>query len=92
MKKLSLVSLAVIGCLGLGACEKVHDLSRDELDVANNGGLAYANGQGKRFLQCSGLDSNKDGYVTCSMKDERHLNEPATEFLCAYNRPGCKGK
>ena len=91
MNKIILASV-VSFALALGACSKEHDLSRDQLDTANNGGLAYANGQGKRFLQCSGLDSNKDGYVTCSMKDENHKDQAPTEFVCSYKSVGCKAK
>ena len=85
MKK---VAVLVLATLMLAAC--THELTPQESMVAENGALKYATAAGGSFVSCSGLDSNNDSYVTCSIKD---ANQQMSEIVCSYgSTPGCKLK
>jgi len=93
MKRNFLIGTGFVFAAALGltvaACDSTHDLTQPEKAVADHGGLLYANAAGGQFLQCSGRDSDADGYVTCQTK----LNGQLSEILCAYRgQPGCKAK
>lgn len=86
MKRLYGLAILIVSAVALVACK--YSLQPQERDSAELGGLKYATAAGKKFIACSGEDSNSDGYVTCSMQDASGI----TEMLCSYKSPGCKLK
>lgn len=87
MKKL----LIMIPVIALAACGP-YQLSASERQAAELGARQYASLAGGEFVSCSGQDSDKDYYVTCSIKDK--ATSKINELLCSYsdNATGCKQK
>lgn len=94
MKKTLAMASAVGLTLLLAGCK--HELSSDERGVAEHGALMYANSTGAKFGSCSGLDSDGDGYVTCSVDyppSQAGARSENREIVCSYGgSPGCKTK
>lgn len=85
MKKL----LALTACLALAACGP-YQLTPDEQGRAELGARDFAERSGGSFISCSGQDSDKDGYVTCSTNLK---NGEGAELVCSYGTVrGCKRK
>lgn len=82
--------VAVTAIFSLTACgDGSITLTPDQQIKADNGGLHYAKDLGGAFIQCSGLDSNANKYVTCSIKMP---DGAVKEIECAYDSIGCKQK
>lgn len=84
--------LAIGLTLTLAACKR--ELSAEERENARNGVLEYANNAGGKAGSCSGIDSDGDGYVTCSVTfPSFNGGRPEQkDLLCAYGSKGCKDK
>lgn len=76
----------------LAACDSRHSLDNEQRQNAEYGALRYASGVGGSAVECSGLDSDGDGYVTCSYLPKNATAK--TEIVCAYQSRGggCKEK
>jgi hypothetical protein len=85
MKKLILLfPLGVV----LAACGE-HELTPQEHDTAELGAVKYSQAAGGKFMSCSGMDSDGDYYVTCTIAGLSGAPEP---LLCSYKSQGCKQK
>jgi hypothetical protein len=86
--------LAIIAVLsaGLVACGSGNNISNSESAIANSGGKDFATNLGAKFLSCSGEDSDKDGYVSCTVQPAASggVTPPPMEILCGYKTAGCK--
>lgn len=83
-------ALALVPLLALTACGP-YQLSGDERERAELGARERAERSGSDYVGCSGQDSDKDGYVTCTIKD-RASPKAEHEIACAYKSRGCKSK
>lgn len=84
--------IAIAASLLLVACSSNHNLSPAEQNNAELGAREYSQAATADFVNCSGIDSNGDGYVTCTMKDK--TNGKLIEIVCAFGdgAKGCKLK
>lgn len=82
--------LALAALLPLAACGP-YQLADTERQVAELGAREIADRSQADFVGCSGQDSDKDGYVTCTIKD-RASPRAEHELACAYKSRGCKRK
>jgi hypothetical protein len=53
----------------LSACDNSYTLTQAEQQTAQLGAMQYATADNAKFVSCSGLDSNSDNYVTCSISE-----------------------
>ena len=85
-------ALGIAAALALGGCDQGHTLTESELRNANYGGLQYSTNADLRFISCSGLASEPDGYVSCDAKDK--ATGAKVGLLCSYQGAvaGCKAK
>ena len=90
MKRTTLAVLALVLTSSLAACGP-YQLSEQERSVTELGAREIADRSQADFVGCSGQDSDKDGYVTCTIKD-RVSPHAEHELLCAYKSRGCKRK
>lgn len=95
MRNKLFVGVALVAALSLAACK--HDLSTEEHNTANYGALKFAKDFDLIAGECSGLDSDGDGYVTCPMtprsKDHPRVQaHQGVDALCSYGQAGCKYK
>lgn len=63
-------------------------LNEEESLKAEAGARDFAERSGGKFISCSGQDSDKDGYVTCTVQ----VDDRSNDIACAYKARGCKGK
>lgn len=84
--------LAAAALLLLSACGP-YQLSAEERQTAELGARDHADRTQSDYVGCSGQDSDKDGYVTCSTK-ARAAPHAESEILCSYKSGsrGCKRK
>jgi hypothetical protein len=88
MKAKLIICAAVFGIV-LNACGgHSHPLNEDEAMKAEAGARDFAERSGGKFISCSGEDSDKDGYVTCTVK----VDSGTQDILCSYKSRGCKSK
>lgn len=90
MKRIPLAILALALTTSLAACGP-YQLSEQERTTAELGAREIADRSQAEFVGCSGQDSDKDGYVTCTIKD-RVSPKAEHELACAYQSRGCKRK
>jgi len=90
MKRIALAALAAVLATSLGACGP-YQLSEQERTTSELGAREIADRSQAEFVGCSGQDSDKDGYVTCTIKD-RASPRAEHELACAYKSRGCKRK
>lgn len=84
-----ILALAVV--LPLAACGP-YQLESAEVNTARLGAMEYAQRAEADVLGVSGQDSDKDGYVTATIK-ARKGGHSEVAILCAYRgNPGCKPK
>lgn len=78
--------------LALAACGP-YQLSDAERQTAELGARDIADRSQADFIGCSGQDSDKDGYVTCSVRG-RAAPQAVSELACSYKAGsrGCKRK
>lgn len=90
--KSTITATVGLAALALGACDQGHTLSEQEMRNAQFGGQQYAMNADLKFIQCSGLDSEPDGYVSCEAKDKSTGSKVV--LLCSYqgSSAGCKSK
>ena len=87
----------LIAVLALAACGGPTTLKPDQQQAAELGARQYAERAGADFVACSGQDSDKDGYVSCSIKSRANPGA-MSEILCSYKNggaamsAGCKRK
>lgn len=91
MKRSYLAKLALVVALTstLAACGP-YSLDQNEKRTAETGGLRYSQAANLDFVSCSGQDSDRDGYVTCTAKDRK--SQQMTQLVCSYRSEGCKSK
>ncbi|MFY9293296.1 MAG: hypothetical protein WAP03_21745 [Methylorubrum rhodinum] len=82
--------LTLAAVLSLAACGP-YQLNDQERSTAELGAREIADRSQADFVGCSGQDSDKDGYVTCTIKD-RSSPKAEHELACAYASRGCKRK
>lgn len=84
------LAFALLSSLSLAACG-THTLTTAEQQTAELGARDFFDKLGGKFVSCSGLDSNKDSYVTCTGTDKA---DKTTEVVCSYEATarGCKMK
>lgn len=84
--------LALAAVLSLAACGP-YQLSAEERQTAELGARDHADRTQSDWVGCSGQDSDKDGYVTCSTKSRNGVHAES-EILCSYKAGsrGCKRK
>ena len=87
MKKTTAL-LLVLGAFALTACGGPYQLTQQESGTAELGAVKYSQNANAKFLSCSGLDSDQDGYVTCTV-DKAGVEE---SLACSYQSQGCKQK
>ncbi|MCP4409695.1 MAG: hypothetical protein GY807_18500 [Gammaproteobacteria bacterium] len=63
-------------------------LNEEEALKAEAGARDFAERSGGKYISCSGQDSEKDGYVTCSVD----ADAGPKDIACAYKSRGCKSK
>ena len=63
-------------------------LNEEESLKAEAGARDFAERSGGKFISCSGQDSEKDGYVSCTVQ----VDEGSKDIACAYKTRGCKSK
>lgn len=90
MKRTMMIAGALVLALGLAACGP-YQLSAEERQTAELGARDRADRSQADYVGCSGQDSDKDGYVTCSTKS-RIAPHAESEMLCSYRSRGCKAK
>lgn len=86
--------LCAAACLALAACGP-YNLTPDEQGRSELGARDFSERSGGSFISCSGQDSDKDGYVTCSVNVKNGSGQIVeTDLLCAYSGTarGCKRK
>lgn len=83
----------VAACIVLVACSpSPHTLTQAESQTAELGGIKFTQALGQDFVGCSGIDSEPDGYVTCSSKNRE--TAAVSQIVCSYQSgaTGCKMK
>ncbi len=85
--KLKMIICGVVCGIVITACGK-HDLTSDESLRAETGARDFAERATGKFISCSGEDSDRDGYVTCTIE----VNKTMQDIACAYKTRGCKKK
>lgn len=88
MKKFLVLGAFGFMALGLAACQ--HALTSAESQAVELGAVKYAMAANATFVSCSGIDSDGDSYVTCTIKDT--VTASIKEVACSYDSPGCKQK
>jgi hypothetical protein len=84
MKKILFASM-----IALAGCGGPYTLTPAERDTTELGAVKFSQAAGYTFVSCSGQDSDRDSYVTCTMKKpEGNM----FEALCSYTGSGCKAK
>jgi hypothetical protein len=86
--KLKLITCAMALGFTLASCGGPYSLSEEETLKAEAGARDFAERAGGKFISCSGQDTEKDGYVTCTVQGDTGPQEIA----CAYKTRGCKLK
>jgi hypothetical protein len=87
--KLKLIAFAIAFGLTLTSCGGgPYALNEEESLKAEAGARDFAERSGGKFISCSGQDSESDGYVTCTVKEDTGTKD----ITCAYKTRGCKGK
>jgi hypothetical protein len=87
--KLKLIVFAMVFGFALTSCSGgTYALNEEESLKAEAGARDFAERSGGKFISCSGQDSEKDGYVTCTVQVDKGSNDIA----CAYKTRGCKSK
>jgi hypothetical protein len=82
--------LILLPVLALAACgDGTHTLSQDEATMAELGAVKYSQALDAKYVSCSGIDSNKDNYTTCTIQ---RASSPTEEIVCSYKAVGCKKK
>ena len=76
----------------LAGCDNSVTLDNNQMKTVKLAGMEYAGNSGSDFVGCSGLDSDGDGYVTCTMKNR--TTSVVSAMLCSYkgDAGGCKNK
>jgi hypothetical protein len=85
--------VAASAACALAACSAgPHNLTQAEQQTAELGGIKFTQALGQDFLGCSGIDSEPDGYVTCSSKNRE--TAAVSQIVCSYQSgaAGCKMK
>lgn len=91
MRSRALLILAAVALTApLAACGP-YQLSDAERMNAELGARDYADRAASDFVSVSGQDSDKDGYVTATIR-ARASGHAEAEILCAYKTRGCKRK
>jgi hypothetical protein len=87
--KLNLIICAMAISFALTSCGGgPYALNEEESLKAEAGARDFAERSGGKFISCSGQDSEKDGYVTCTVQLDTH----SKDIACAYKTRGCKSK
>jgi hypothetical protein len=87
--KLNLIICAMAFCFALTSCGGgPYALNEEESLKAEAGARDFAERSGGKFISCSGQDSEKDGYVTCTVQ----VGTRSKDIACAYKARGCKSK
>lgn len=89
------ITLCAVGMLA--GCGGPYALTDAEKTTAELGARDYADRDRARFVSCSGQDSDRDGYITCTIA---HAGAAAADagrnedVLCSYKNGarGCKRK
>lgn len=81
--------LLLLPIAALAACGGPYQLEPQERDTTELGAVKFSQAAGYTFISCSGQDSDRDKYVTCTMKKP---DGNMTEALCSYKGAGCKVK
>lgn len=90
--KLKLTSCVVVFGFLLAACSGgPYVLNEEETLKAEAGARDFAERSGGKYISCSGQDSDKDGYVTCTIQADAD-KKSTTDITCAYKTRGCKSK
>ena len=72
----------------LSACGQTADQIRTQ---AMSNGAMFAQASDLKLIDCSGIDSDGNNYVTCSFKDK--VKQTVVKAECSYNPGGgCKYK
>jgi hypothetical protein len=89
MKSKSIV-MGIAIAVALAACGGPIQLTAAQSNTTQLGALQYAQSDGGKFVSCSGQDSDRDGYVACTIKDVSGTDKA---IVCSYEgAPGCKLK
>ena len=87
--KLKLITCTMAIGFALTACSGgPYALNEEESLKAEAGARDFAERSGGKFISCSGQDSEKDGYVTCTVQ----VDDGTKDIACAYKTRGCKSK
>jgi hypothetical protein len=87
--KLKLIICAMAFGVALISCSSgPYALNEEESLKAEAGARDFAERSGGKFISCSGQDSAKDGYVTCTVQ----IDTRSQDIACAYKTRGCKSK
>ncbi len=87
--KLKLTIYAMAFGFVLSACSGgPYALNEEESLKAEAGARDFAERSGGKYISCSGQDSDKDGYVTCTVK----VDDGTKDVTCGYKSRGCKSK
>ncbi|MEN8132539.1 MAG: hypothetical protein ABFS45_20625 [Pseudomonadota bacterium] len=87
--KLKLIICAMAFGFTLTSCGGgPYALNEEESLKAEAGARDFAERSGGKFISCSGQDSEKDGYVTCTVE----ADSGSKDIACAYKTRGCKSK
>lgn len=92
MKKFLTTLAAAALALSVTACG-AYQLTAEERQSAELGARDTADRSQADYVGCSGSDSDRDGYVTCSIKSRANPGTQ-TDLLCSYasGSRGCKRK
>ena len=75
--------IALVACSG-----GPYALNEEESLKAEAGARDFAERSGGKFISCSGQDSERDGYVTCTVE----VDSTTKNIACTYKTRGCKSK
>lgn len=88
--KYIVVAATIAVAAGLAACGGPYELTAFEKQTAELGALKFAAAAVMVPVSVSGQDSDRDGYVTATLKDSTGA---LVEIVCSYRQEsGCKKK
>jgi hypothetical protein len=88
MRNISMILILTLAGCGSGPVT----LNSSQMKTVQLAGTLSVSDMQQDFIGCSALDSEPDGYVTCTMKDRS--NTKISQMLCSYqgDTGGCKMK
>ena len=98
MKKRILIAGIILVIVGITGCAE-KELDNDQIQKVNNAARTFFSAQTNgtkqgQFLSCSGMDSDRDGNVTCTGQVPNNDGMMVfQEIICSYKvAAGCKRK